>query len=145
MGSDLDKVRVDKWLWSVRIFKSRSLAGDVVKQGHVKDESGKTLKPSSQIQRDDLLRVRRNGYDMRYRVVELIEKRVGAPIAAQCYRDETPEDELRKYDDWYVGRTGRAEVRERGAGRPTKRERREIEEFKGGSEIDWGWVDEEDL
>ena len=144
MGGALEKVRVDKWLWAVRIFKSRSLAADVVRQGHVKDESGRTLKPSSQIQRDDLLRVRRNGYDMRYRVVDLIQKRVGAPIAVTCYRDETPEEELRKYDDWYVGRAGRAEVREKGAGRPTKRERREIEEFKGGSSIDWGWIDEED-
>ena len=145
MGGELEKVRVDKWLWAVRIFKSRSLAADVVKQGHVKDESGKTLKPSSQVQRDDLLRVRRNGYDMRYRVLDLIQKRVGAPIAVTCYRDETPEEELRKYDDWYVGRTGRAEVREKGAGRPTKRERREIEEFKGGSEIDWGWIDEDEV
>ena len=145
MASELEKVRVDKWLWSVRIFKSRSLAADVVKQGHVKDADGKTLKPSSLVQRDDLLRVRRNGYDMRYRVVDLIQKRVGAPIAVTCYRDETPEEELRKYDDWYVGAEGRAEVREPGAGRPTKRERREIEEFKGAGEIDWGWVDEDEL
>ena len=143
MGQELAKVRVDKWLWSVRIFKSRTLASDVVRQGHVKDDAGKTLKPSSTVQRGDLLRVRRNGYDMRYRVVELIQKRVGAPVAVTCYRDETPEGELRKYDGWYAARVGRAEVRERGAGRPTKRERREIEEFKGAGAIDWGWVDEE--
>ena len=118
MGNELAKVRVDKWLWSVRIFKSRTLASDVVRQGHVKDEGGKTLKPSTAIQRGDLLRVRRNGYDMRYRVVELIQKRVGAPIAVTCYRDETPEEELRKYDGWYVASSGRAEIREKGSGPP---------------------------
>ena len=73
----------------------------------------------------DLLRVRRNGYDMQYCVLQTIEKRVGAPIAVTCYKDETPAEEMAKYDDWRgTGATGG--LRERGAGRPTKRERREI-------------------
>ena len=143
MAADLHKVRVDKWLWAVRIFKSRTLAADVVKQGHVKLR-GKTLKPSSTIERGDELRVRRNGYDMQYRVVDLLQKRVGAPVAVTCYEDITPEEELRKFDEWYVGK-GRAEVRERGAGRPTKRERRELEGFKDvDAGFDWGWIDDDD-
>jgi len=139
----LEKVRVDKWLWAVRIFKSRTLASDVCKQGHVKS-GGKTLKPSSLVSRGDVLRVRRNGYDMQYEVLDLLAKRVGAPIAVTCYRDITPEEELRKFDEWFIGKN-RAEVREKGAGRPTKRERRDLESFKDvGEEFDWGWIDEDD-
>ena len=142
-AAPLDKVRVDKWLWSVRIFKSRTLASDVCKQGHVKVR-GKSLKPSTTIARGDVLQVRRNGYDMQYEVVDLREKRVGAPVAVTCYNDITPEEELRKFDAWYVGK-GRPEVREKGAGRPTKRERRVIEDFKDvNPDFDWGWVDEEE-
>ena len=138
-----DRVRVDKWLWSVRIFKSRSIASEVVKQGHVKLE-GKTLKPASTVQADDLLRVRRNGYDMQYRVLRTIEKRVGAPIAVTCYADETPPEEMRKFDDWRGTGTGApVGLREKGAGRPTKRERRDIDSFRDSGAYDWGWVDEE--
>ena len=143
--ADLDKVRIDKWLWAVRIFKSRTLASEVCKQGHVKaSPSGKTLKPSTAVTVGDVLRVRRNGYDMQYRVERILAKRVGAPIAVTCYTDLTPEAELRKFDEWYVGK-GRAEFREKGAGRPTKRERRELEGFKDvDAEYDWGWIDEEE-
>ena len=138
-----DKVRVDKWLWSVRIFKSRSIASEVVRQGHVKAD-GKTLKPSSLVTAGDLLRVRRNGYDMRYRVLRTIEKRVGAPIAVECYADETPAKEMRKFDDWRASGAGApVGLREKGTGRPTKRERRDIDEFRdSGGDYDWGWVDE---
>ncbi len=143
MAATSEKVRVDKWLWAVRIFKSRTLASDVCKQGHVK-LNGKTLKPSSNISEGDVLRVRRNGYDMEYKVLQLLQKRVGAPIAVTCYEDVTPEEELRKFDEWYIGK-GRAEMRERGTGRPTKRERRVIEDFKDyGEEYDWGWIDEDE-
>jgi len=138
-----EKVRVDKWLWSVRIFKSRSLAGEVCRQGHVK-LNGKTLKPSAGVEEGMLLQVRRNGYNMQYKVLKLISKRGGAPIANTCYEDLTPEEELKKFDDWFIGKSG-AERREKGAGRPTKRERREIEGFKGSNEnYDWGWVDEDE-
>lgn len=138
-----EKVRVDKWLWAVRIFKSRSLAGEVCRQGHVKLE-GKTLKPSAGVEEGMLLRVRRNGYDMQYKVLKLISKRVGAPIALTCYEDLTPEEELKKFDEWFVGKSG-AERREKGAGRPTKRERRDLEGFKDvDANYDWGWIDEDD-
>ena len=137
-----EKVRVDKWLWSVRIFKSRSIASEVVRQGHVKLD-GKTLKPSSLVTAGDLVRVRRNGYDMQYEVLRTIEKRVGAPIAVTCYADQTPPEEMTKFDDW-KGTGATAGLREKGAGRPTKRERREIDGFRdAATDYDWGWVDEE--
>lgn len=127
MGT-LDKVRVDKWLWSVRIFKSRTLATDACKAGKVKVE-GIVVKPSYSLERDQVVQVRKNGFNFDFRVLELIQKRVGAPIAQTCYEDLTPTEELNKYKSWFV-RKAAAEQRDKGAGRPTKRERREIDRFK---------------
>ncbi|MEM9888672.1 MAG: RNA-binding S4 domain-containing protein [Bacteroidota bacterium] len=124
----LKKVRIDKWLWSVRIFKTRTMATDACKSGKVKIE-GINVKASYLLQREEIVHVRKNGFDLQFKVVDLIEKRVGAPIAQKCYEDLTPEEELNKYKDWFVGK-GRSEFREKGAGRPTKRERRQIDEFK---------------
>ena len=124
----LEKVRVDKWLWSVRIFKSRTQATDACKSGKVKID-GDPVKPSYLLQREEILDVRKNGFNLQFKVVDLLQKRVGAPIAQKCYVDLTPEEELNKYNDWFVGKAA-PERRERGAGRPTKKERREIERFK---------------
>lgn len=124
----LEKVRVDKWLWSVRIFKSRTQATDACKSGKVKIDSH-ALKASSLIQRGDHLHVRKNGFQLQFKVIDLIQKRVSAPLAQACYEDLTPAEELNKYNDWFVGKAA-AERRQKGAGRPTKRERRTIEKFK---------------
>ena len=122
------KVRIDKWLWSVRIFKSRTIATDACKTGKVKVREA-TVKPSFAVEPETIIEVRKNGFNLKFRVLKLIEKRVGAPIAQTCYEDLTPEEELRKFEDWYVGKAG-GERREKGAGRPTKRERRDIDKFK---------------
>ncbi|NRB49364.1 MAG: RNA-binding S4 domain-containing protein [Saprospiraceae bacterium] len=124
----MDKVRIDKWLWSVRIFKSRTMATDACKSGKVKIK-GVNVKPSYLLEREELVEVRKNGFDLQFKVVDLIQKRVSAPLAQQCYEDLTPAEELNKYQDWFVGKAG-AEKREKGAGRPTKKERRTIDEFK---------------
>lgn len=124
----LNKVRIDKWLWSVRIFKSRSMATDACKSGNVKIKD-KNVKPSYLVQRGEILQVKKNGFNMVYKVIDLIEKRVSATLAEPCYENQTSEDELNKYNDWYIGK-GRPEMRSKGAGRPTKRERRDIDKFK---------------
>jgi len=126
--ANIEKVRVDKWLWSVRIFKSRTQATDACKSGKVKVNDS-TAKPSQLVQRGDHLVVKKNGYQFQYKAVDLIRKRVGAPIAQTCYEDLTPEEELNKYNSWFVGK-GKIEHREKGAGRPTKKDRRTIERFK---------------
>ena len=123
-----DKVRVDKWLWSVRIFKSRTLATDACKSGKVKI-SGESVKASYSLQRGEEVEVRKNSFNFRYKVVDLIEKRVSAPLAQACYEDLTPEEELNKFKAWFVGKAA-SEQRERGAGRPTKKERRNIDRYK---------------
>lgn len=74
--------------------------------------------------------VKKDGFNFVYKAVDLIEKRVGAPLAVVCYEDVTPEEELNKYKAWFENSSKISEVRERGTGRPTKKERREIEKFK---------------
>jgi ribosome-associated heat shock protein Hsp15 len=124
----MDKVRIDKWLWAVRIFKSRTLSADVVKKGKVKI-NGEAVKPSSNVTVGDRVRVQKNGFDLELEVKKLLNKRVGAPLAVTCYADHTPAEELNKYKDWFVGKS-KGEFREKGTGRPTKRERRDLEAFK---------------
>lgn len=126
----MEKVRIDKWLWSVRIFKSRTISSDACKESKVK-LNGENAKPSQLIQVGDRVEVKKEGFNFQFRVVQLIEKRVGAPIAVACYEDLTPPEELNKYKEWFVGKAG-AEYRDKGAGRPTKKDRRELEDFKTG-------------
>lgn len=130
-----DKIRIDKWLWTVRIFKSRTLATESVKGGKVKI-NGQSVKASYQVQRGEIIEVKKNGFAFQFRVKDILKSRVSAPLAQACYDDITPAEELNKYNDWFIGK-GAPERRDRGAGRPTKRERREIEGFKGS----WDWDD----
>jgi ribosome-associated heat shock protein Hsp15 len=123
-----DKVRIDKYLWSIRIFKSRTLATDACKEGKVKLHE-ENAKPSTMVTVGDIIDVVKDGFKLKYKVVQLIEKRVSPILAKPCYEDLTPEDEINKYKSWFIGKGG-PERRERGAGRPTKRDRREIDEFK---------------
>lgn len=123
------KVRIDKWLWSVRIFKSRTLATDACKAGKVK-VAGEAAKPSYMLAENEVVTVKKDGFSFQYRALTLIEKRVGAPIAVTCYEDVTPLEEKNKHNEWFLNGMPAAEKRQRGAGRPTKRERREIEQFK---------------
>ena len=124
----LKKVRADKWLWSVRIFKSRSMATDACKSGKVKTK-GIAIKPSYLVVRGEILEVKKNGFNLVFKVKDLLDKRVSAVLAEPCYENLTPEDELNKYKDWYIGKAA-PERRDKGAGRPTKKERRTIDDFK---------------
>ena len=119
---------MDKWLWSVRIFKSRTLATSYCKNGKVSIDEHRA-KASSSISVGDLVHVEKNGYRFTFKVMELLQKRVGAPLAQKAYRDLTPSDELNKYEQWYVGKSG-AEWREKGMGRPTKKDRRVLDHYK---------------
>ena len=123
------KVRIDKWLWAVRIFKSRTISTDFVKSGKVRVGNA-DVKPSFLVGENDTVIVKKEGFNFEFKVLKLIEKRVGAPIAVTCYLDVTSEEERNKYNIWFLAGSGKSEMRERGAGRPTKRERREIDWFK---------------
>ena len=122
------EARIDQWLWAVRIFKSRTKANEACKKGKV-EINGEKVKPSSTVAPEDHIKVGKNRFLYEFIVRKIIKKRVGAPEAIECYEDITPEEELKKFDQWYVGKT-QGEFRDRGAGRPTKKERRAIEDFK---------------
>lgn len=125
----MKKIRIDKWLWSVRVFKSRTLASNACKGGRVRIEEV-SVKASSTVEVGQRVQVKKNGFDLEFKVIKLIEKRVGAPLAVQCYEDLTPPEELNKFRHWFVGK-GKSEMREKGIGRPTKKDRREIDDYKG--------------
>ena len=117
-------MRVDAWLWAVRIFKSRSLASTACKAGHV-DVDGVRAKPATLVRQGTRVVVR-GGLRPRILVVrQTLAKRVSAPLAAEAVVDETPPLPPKEERPAPVG------VRLRGAGRPTKRERRELHRFRG--------------
>jgi ribosome-associated heat shock protein Hsp15 len=123
-----DKIRVDKWLWGVRIFKSRTIATDVCKSNKVK-LNGAVVKPSALVGIGDMLEVKKENFNMQYKVLGIVQTRVSAALAVPCYENLTPEDELKKFDSWFLGQSGN-EHRDKGVGRPTKKDRREIDDFK---------------
>lgn len=121
-----ESVRIDKWLWAVRIYKSRSLASDACKNGKIEIED-QAVKPSRAVSVGDIISVKKPPYTYTYEVKGLIEKRVGAKLAVENYSDLTPEDELLKIK---TIQESAFFTRDRGTGRPTKKERRMIDRFK---------------
>lgn len=118
-----DSVRVDTWLWSVRQIKSRSRATAACKAGHVRINDV-TAKPSQHVKVGDTIRYRFEGFDRVLEVTRIIRTRVGAPIAVTCYVDHS---EPRPDPIMLMG----IPRRERGTGRPTKRERRQLDALRG--------------
>ncbi|WP_082031583.1 RNA-binding S4 domain-containing protein [Actinomyces polynesiensis] len=115
------EVRVDVWLWATRQTRSRSQATSAARAGHVR-VNGDTAKASQKVRVGDEVRLRVEGFDRVLEVRALLVKRVGAAVARQCYLDHSPE----------VPRpVGGFAVRDRGAGRPSKRERRELDRLRG--------------
>ncbi|MFS0306853.1 RNA-binding S4 domain-containing protein [Corynebacterium striatum] len=121
---DSKPVRIDAWVWSVRMAKTRSEAADAVKAGHVK-LNGNATKPSQQVVPGDRVRIWRNHHEHDLEVLATVSKRVGAPIARTCYIDHAPPPPPKEF-------MPSVPVRERGSGRPTKKERRETDKFRGG-------------
>ncbi|KFF61062.1 hypothetical protein JF66_00255 [Cryobacterium sp. MLB-32] len=115
--------RVDSWTWGVRLFKTRSMATAACRAGHVR-VNGDKAKAAQSLRIGDEVRVRSDGFDRVLIVSRLIVKRVGAIVAAECFVDHTPPPPARE-------EVAMVPVRDRGAGRPTKRERRDIEELRG--------------
>lgn len=116
-------VRVDRWLWSVRMVKSRSLATEACGGGHVK-VNGTTAKPATPVRPGDEVVATLAGRRRILEVVRSIDRRVGAPIAVQCYLDRTPAPPPRVA-------SGPVLIRDRSAGRPTKRDRRQLDRLRG--------------
>lgn len=123
--SAVGKVRADVWVWAVRLAKTRSVAAAACRAGHIKI-NGDRAKPSSPVKLGDEVRVYLNELERIVEVKTLITKRVGAPVAVTCFVDHTPPPPEA------VERVVVAQ-RDRGAGRPTKRERRDLDKLRGRS------------
>lgn len=118
-----ESVRVDAWIWSVRLVKTRSIGATACKGGHVR-VNGERVKPAYSVRVGDEVRVWHEGRERVVVVKRVIRKRVGAPVAAECYVDNSPPPPPREA-------VAPAGVRDRGAGRPTKRDRRDMERLRG--------------
>ncbi|MGH3392027.1 MAG: RNA-binding S4 domain-containing protein [Actinomadura sp.] len=113
---------MDSWIWSVRLVKTRSIASTACRGGHVR-VNGVRVKPAHAVRLGDEVRLRHEGRERIVIVSRIITKRVGPPVAAECYTDKSPPPPPRE--------AVAMAVRDRGAGRPTKRERRSIEKLFG--------------
>ena len=119
-------IRIDKWIWAVRIFKSRSQATEACKAGKVSID-GIALKPSRSIEIGDMIEVKKDQINMLLEVVDLLEKRVSAKLVSSFMKNHTPDSEYNKLE---LLKNKSFEYRNKGMGRPTKKERRDINIFK---------------
>ncbi|RSS76730.1 RNA-binding S4 domain-containing protein [Streptomyces sp. WAC06614] len=121
--ADHASARVDAWIWSVRLTKTRSIAATACRAGHVK-VNGERAKPAQPVRVGDEIRLFHAGRERIVVVQQALTKRVGAPAAAEAYLDKSPPPPT-PVEAAAVG------LRDRGAGRPTKRERRELNHLRG--------------
>ncbi len=121
-------VRIDKWLWAVRIYKTRSLATEECRKGHV-SIGNIPVKPSRMVHVGEILKVRKSPITRTFRVLQLAEKRMPASLTLSHLEDITPPEELELLD---MQKNMRWISRDPGTGRPTKKERRDLDDF-----FDW--------
>ncbi len=137
------EVRVDKWLWAMRVFKTRTIATDACKKGRV-TIGGSPVKPSRTIKTGDIIDVRKPPITYTFRVLALTENRLGAKLVPDYLENITPQSQ---YDLLEMTRISGFVDRRKGLGRPTKRDGRELSRFKEDSYADnffLDWDDEED-
>ncbi len=119
------EIRVDKWLWATRVFKTRSIATDACKKGRI-TISGVTVKPSHTVKIGDIIVVRKPPISYSFQVLGLIENRVGAKLVPEYSKNVTPKEQ---YDLLEMTRISGFVNRQKGLGRPTKKEGRELAKF----------------
>lgn len=135
MAEEKEKLRIDKYLWAIRLFKTRSLATEACKAGRVKLK-GQNVKPSAVVKVGDQYSIQKGIEKKVILVTGLLERRVDAKTAVQFYEDHTPVEETYGFKSVFHAPVLK---RDRGTGRPTKKDRREIDDLKS----DW-WENEEE-
>ena len=123
-----DNVRLDKWLWAARFFKTRSIAADAVDSGKVRAD-GDRVKTAKEVRIGMLIHIRNKDFEIECEVTGLSNIRRGAPEATLLYAET--EVSKQKRDNAKITHEADHAVRERGAGRPTKRQQRDIKKFTG--------------
>lgn len=123
----MSEARIDKWLWAARIFKTRSIAINAIKNGRV-TIGGVSVKPSRMVKEGDVVSVRKPPITYSFRILKTIEQRVGAKLIPGVYENVTAADQ---YELLEMSRISGFVDRQRGTGRPTKKERRALDDFVG--------------
>jgi ribosome-associated heat shock protein Hsp15 len=130
----MNEVRIDKWMWATRIFKTRTIASDACRKNRV-SVGGVTVKPSRVIKAGDVVSVRKPPVTYSFRVLGVTEKRMGAKLVPQYLENITPPEQ---YEILEMNRISGFVDRAKGLGRPTKKDRRELEQFTD-SDQDFDW------
>jgi ribosome-associated heat shock protein Hsp15 len=120
-----DEARIDKWLWAARIFKTRTIAADACKNGRVAVNDVQ-VKPSRMVKVGDKVSVRKSPVTYSFKILKTIEQRVGAKLLPEIYENVTPPDQ---YELLEMTRISGFVDRQRGTGRPTKKDRRQMDAF----------------
>ena len=120
-----EEVRIDKWLWAMRLFKTRSIAADACKKGKIM-MSGQNLKPSRTIKVGDIIHIRKSPIIYSFRVLALTENRLGAKLVPEYMENVTTPDQ---YELLEITKISGFINRDKGTGRPTKKDRRDLDEF----------------
>ncbi|WP_417800916.1 RNA-binding S4 domain-containing protein [Tenacibaculum sp.] len=118
-------MRIDKYLWCIRLFKTRSIATDACKKGHVKID-GTNLKPSKEIFGGEEITIRKNQINYKIKILDVPPNRVGAKLVDLYRKDLTPKEEFEKTD---LLKYAKDYYRKKGTGRPTKKDRRDIDDY----------------
>jgi len=126
VDAQTEKLRVDKYLWAIRVFKTRSLATEACKTGKVK-WNGVNIKASHEVKVDQVFTIQRGPDKKVVRVKALLANRVDATKAIEFYEDQSPKPEETRFSSSFLF----GGKRDRGTGRPTKKERRDLDDFKG--------------
>ena len=120
-----EQARIDKWLWAVRIYKTRSIAAEACKKGHV-SIGDRTAKPAHNIRVGDVVNVKKAPITYSFKVLKCAENRVGAKLVPELMENVTPQEQ---YEILEMSRMSGFVDRARGTGRPTKKERRDLDQF----------------
>lgn len=118
-------MRIDKYLWCIRVFKTRNMASEACKKGQVKIDGG-SAKPAKEIYGNEVITVRKNQINYQYKVLEIPTSRLGAKLVNLYRQDVTPAEEFEKTE---LLKYSKEYYRKKGSGRPTKKDRRDIEDF----------------
>lgn len=118
-------LRCDKYIWAVRLAKTRSVATELISKGKIKI-NGLTTKPSKDIKEGDVISISKNAAVFSFKVIQLLDKRVGAKLVPEYLLDCTPTEEIEKFRTYQLAQQS---YRENGSGKPSKKDRRDLDDF----------------
>lgn len=139
----MPEARIDKWMWAVRIYKTRTIAAEACKKGRV-SINGAQAKPARTVKPGDVIQVKKSPITYSFKVLQAIEKRVGAKLVPEVMENVTTPDQ---YELLEMSKISGFVDRARGTGRPTKKDRRDLDEFfmpEFTDDLDFDFDDEED-